>query len=131
MALHTDNMEKVQDWGENPPPDIWYHVRIVKAEEGLSKESNEPVVNLHLKIQDEPYIGRVMFDSVSLQKHALFKLKAYYGACEYYPAETGHDPDQLLDRECYVKPLGKMHKGESRLDIKPFNIKPLRGGRPQ
>ena len=35
MTIHTDNMEKVQDWGENPPADTWYHVRISKVEEVL------------------------------------------------------------------------------------------------
>ena len=131
MTIHTDNMEKVQDWGENPPADTWYHVRISKVEEVLSKMSGEPTVNLSLKILDEPYVGRVIFDTASLQPHALFKLKAYYGACEYFPSAEGHDPEQLLDRECYVKPLGKIYQGEARLDIKPFNIKPVRGGRPQ
>jgi hypothetical protein len=131
MALHQEDMTKVQDWGENPEPNVWYHVRISKIEEGVSANSGEGVVKMNLKIQDEPYVGRIIFDNPSLQPQALAKLKAYYKACDYLPGPEGHDPETLLNRECYVKPEMKMYQGEQRLDIKPHNIRSLREGRPQ
>lgn len=131
MALHTEDMNKVQDWGENPPPDVWYHVRVAKVEEKNSENSGQPAVYIQLKIKDEPLIGRVILDNCSLQAHALAKLKAYYSACDYHPGPEGHDPEQLLDRECFVRPNGKIMNGESRLEVKPHNIKPLSSGRPQ
>lgn len=133
MALHTDDMEKVQDWGENPPPDQWYHVRFKKVEEKPSANSGEPTAYFQLSIQEEPYVGRVILDLASLQPHALAKLKAYYKACEVDQAFSGggHDPEWLLDRECYVKPSGKIVNNENRLEVKPHNIAPLREGKPQ
>lgn len=130
MALHAENMNQVQDWGESVPPDTWYHVRISKVEEKESTTGN-PKVQLVLKVQDEPFVGRTIPDSPSLQAHALMKIKAYYTACEYFPGPEGHDPEMLLDRECFVKPTEQMLQGEKRLDIKPHHIKSLRDGRPQ
>jgi hypothetical protein len=131
MALHAENMNEVQSNTEMVPVDVWYHVRISKAEEGVSNTSGEPTVKLNLKIQDEPHIGRIIPDTASLQKHALFKLKAYYVATEYTPGSEGHDPEQLLDRECFVKPSSRMVEGTPMYDIKPHHIKSLRDGRPQ
>lgn len=130
MALHTENMAEIKDSGEMVPEKFWYHVRISKAEEGVSSTGG-PVVKLNLKIQDEPNIGRVIPDTASLQPQALFKLKAYYTACDYTPGAEGHDPEQLLDRECFVKPTIRLYEGEQRYDIAPHHIKPLRDGRPQ
>lgn len=131
MAMHSDNMDSVKDQNENPTQGIWYHVKVTKVEEAVSKESNSPIIKLQLKIQDEPFVGRLLFANPSLQAHALFNLKAYYTGAEYFPGPEGHDPEKLLDREFYVKPTGKVVGGEERLEIKAHNIKPLRNGRPQ
>lgn len=132
MALHMEEMNDVKVGGEQVDMDKWYHVRFSSVEEATSENSGEPVVKFKLKIQDEPFVGRVIPDFASLQPHALFKLKAYYEACEYFPERgQGHDPEKLLDRECYVKVTSKVYQGETRTDIKPHHIKPLREGRPQ
>lgn len=131
MAMHGTDMSQISDWGDMVEPDVWYHVRIAKVTEDVSTTSGEGIVKMSLKIQDEPYVGRVIPDNPSLQTHALFKLKAYYKACEYFPGPEGHDPEQLLDRECFVRPSIRKLGGEDRYDIKPHHIKPFREGRPQ
>lgn len=131
MTIHRDNMNEVPDWGENVPPDTWYHVRVAKVEEKASANSGEPTAYFQLKVLDEPYVGRVILDNASLAKHALGKIKNYYKATDYFPGPEGHDPEQLLDRECYVKPTGRVYKGGARLEIAPHNIRSVRDGRPQ
>jgi hypothetical protein len=71
----------------------------------------------------------MIFDVCSLQAHALFKLKAYYTAVGYKPAPgQGHDPDHLLDGECWVYAEHKVYDGATRIDIKPYAIKSLQEG---
>ena len=129
MALHTENMNEVKS-GQELIPEGWYHIRVAKVEETTSSTGG-PVVKMNLKIQDEAFIGRIIPVMASLQAQALFTLKAFYEACEYHPGPEGHDPEQLLDRECFVKVTHKMLEGEQRTDVKAHHIKPLREGRPQ
>lgn len=130
MALHAENMLEVKSQGESVEVNKWYHVRVSKVEERTSGTGNATVLLL-LKVQDEPFVGRTIPVICSLQPQALFSLKAFYEACEYTPGAEGHDPEQLLDRECFVKATEKIVDGEPRIDIKSYNIKPLRDGRPQ
>lgn len=126
MSVHTDvDINDVPNPGELPE-EGWYHVRIAKVTEGESTTGN-PKVDLQLKIQNEgPNTGRMIFDTLSLQAHALFALKAYYNAVGYKPARgQGHDPDNLLDCELWVKYDHKMVDGNPRGDIKSHNIKSL------
>ena len=128
MAHHAHDMSQVPDPNE-AVPEGWYHCRIAKVEEGESK-SNNPVVNLQLKIQNEgAATGRIIFDTCSLQPQALFKLKAYYSAVGYKPTpDQGHDPDNLIDGEVWVFAEHKVYEGQTRIDIKPYAIKSLTEG---
>lgn len=129
MAQHMEDMSQVPDPGE-VVPEGWYHVRIAKVEEATSDNSGSPMVKLNLKIQTEgPAMGRVIADNCSLQPHALFKLKGYYNAVGYKPAPgQGHDPDHLLDGECFVYVAHKVYEGQTRTDIAPYMIKSLQEG---
>jgi hypothetical protein len=121
-------MSKVPAPGERVD-EGWYHVRISSVSEDLSKESNEPVIKLLLKIQSEgPMLGRVIPDNASLQSHALFKLKGYYKAIGYAPGEEGHNPDKLLDSEVYVYAEHGMYKGNPTINIPPWSIRSLQEG---
>lgn len=129
MAHHQDDMSQVPDAGE-AVPEGWYHVRISKVEEKSSENSGQPTVFLNLKVQNEgAAMGRVIQDNASLQAHALFKLKAYYTAVGYKPAPgQGHDPDHLLDGECWVYVEHKVYDGQTRTNILPYMIKSLQEG---
>lgn len=129
MSLYNDDMNKVADWGELLPED-WYHVRIAKVTEAVSKESNQPVVNLQLVCQEEPFTGKTIPDICSLQPHALAKLKAYYKATGQGIMDNGHDPELLMNAECWVKLMHKVYKSERRGEIPPYGIKSLLEGRP-
>jgi len=135
----TDNMNDVQDWGELVP-EQWYHVRVAKVKDTmldaannevpmLSKESNEPICQLNLAIQDEPFVGRVIVDTPSLQPHALSKMKRYYSKAGVgILPDGGHDPQLLLDAELYVKVTHEVFKGDKRSKITPFNIRGMMEG---
>ena len=129
MTLHTEDMNKVADWGELLPED-WYHVRVASVKENLSKESNEPVAVLQLVCQEEPFTGKTIIDTFSLQPHALAKAKAYYKATGQGILPNGHDPELLKDGECWVKLMHKMYKTEKRGEIPPYGIKSLFDGKP-
>lgn len=106
----------------------WYHVRISKVEVGVS-EKNFPVVKLQLKIQSEgKMLGRVIMDNASLQSHALFKLKGYYKAIGYNPGREGHDPEKLLDGECYVYAAHGSYNGQPNINVPPYSIRSMQEG---
>jgi hypothetical protein len=128
MPLLTDDMSHVPAPSDRVD-EGWYHVRISKAEVTVSATSNEPVVKLQLKIQgDGPMLGRIVPDNASLQSHALFKLKGYYKAVGYNPGAEGHDPEKLLDCECYVYVQHGTYQGNPTINIPPFSIRSLQEG---
>lgn len=131
MALHTEhNMEDVAAPGEIVPAGN-YHVRVSKVEEKDSTTSGQPIAIFQCKIQDDgPQFGRMLFIIASLQPHALFSLKAVYNAAGYKPGAEGHDPEQVLDSEFYVKvEIEKDPKsGEDRNKIPPNGIRSLSKG---
>jgi hypothetical protein len=125
MPLLSQDMSSV-----SAPTDLvaegWYRVRIAKAEVTTSKENNEPCVKLNLKVQDEGLmLGRIIPDTASLQPQALFKLKGYYNAVGYKPGPEGHDPDKLIDGECYVMVAHQMYKGNPNINVPPWSIRSL------
>ena len=127
MPVYQHDMGKVEKWGD-VPNEGWYRVRIEKGEERSSKESNEPMWCLWLKSQQEPSVGRIIFDMCSLQPHALAKLKAYYEAVGYQPGPEGHDPERLNGQELFVKVDHEVYQGEKRAKVAPYNIKSLSEG---
>jgi len=127
MPNYQHDMSKVEKWGD-VPAEGWYRVRVEKGEERSSKESDEPMWMIWLKVQNEPHVGRLIMDMPSLQPHALAKLKAYYEAVGYQPGPEGHDPERLNGGELFVKVDHEVYKGEKRAKIAPYNIKSLTEG---
>lgn len=127
MPLFMQDMSKVEDWGA-VLPEQWYRVRIEKGELRESKESGNQVWAVWFKVQDEPHIGRVIFDQFSLQAHALAGLKALYKACDYVPGPEGHDPEKINGAELYIRPEHEMYEGVKRMKVKPWNIRRLQDG---
>lgn len=128
MALRKDDMSTVQKWGD-PLPKGSYQFRIEKVEEKISDSSGSPVVWLYLKCQEEPYVGRTVVDIVSLQPHALAKLKAYYEAIDYTPGPEGHDPETLLNKELYCYVDQDLYEGTVRNKVPPFGPRHLMKGK--
>jgi hypothetical protein len=128
MPLHTEhNMNEVPAPSDRVD-EGWYHVRISSVSEEDSKSGN-PIVKLQLKIQDQgPMLGRIVPDNVSLQPHALFKLKGYYKAIGYNPGPEGHDTDKLLDAEVYVYVQHATYEGNPTINIPPYSIRSLNEG---
>jgi hypothetical protein len=135
MSMQQGDMTKVQKWGD-VPPEGWYKVRVEKVQDRekdgsgplLSKESNEPIVMLYLRAQNEPFVGTLIMDIPSLQPHALAKLKAYYEAVNYIPGPEGHDPEKLVGTELFIKVDHDVYEGNQRAKIAPYNIKSLNDG---
>ena len=125
--MYGQDMSKVEKWGDIPA-EGWYHVRIDKGEERASKESNEPMWCMWLKVQNEPHVGRLIFVMCSLQPHALAALKAYYEAAGYIPSPEGHDPEKINGAELYVGVTHEMYQGEKRAKVAPWNIKSMQEG---
>lgn len=128
MAVHTEDMSQVA-----APTDRvdegWYHVRISSVKEDVSQTAGEPIVKLLLKVQNEgPMLGRTIPDNCSLQPQALFKLKGYYKAINYNPGPEGHDPEKLLDGECYVYVQHDTYQGNPTLKVPPYSIRSLNEG---
>lgn len=130
MTKHSDDMSGVSKWGD-PLPKGSYHFRIEKVEERTSELSGNPVVRLHLKCQEEPFVGRVVVDDVSLQKQALAKLKAYYEAVDYNPGPEGHDPETLLGKELFVYVDQDVWDGVTRNKVPPFGPRHMMKGKHQ
>jgi len=128
MPMLNDDMSSVANPTDAVDEGV-YHVRITKAEVTTSKSNNQPCVKLLMKIQNEgPMLGRTVPDTASLQSHALFKLKAYYSAIGYKPGPEGHDPEKLIDGECYVLVQHATYEGNPTINIPPWSIKSLNDG---
>lgn len=128
MPLLQHDMTKVEKWGDIAN-EGWYRVRVDKGEMRESKETpGEQTWYLYLKVQNEPFVGKLIMDIISLQKHALAHLKAYYLAVGYEPGPEGHDPERLNGSELFVGVTHEVYKGEKRAKIAPWNIRSLNEG---
>lgn len=129
MPMLTQDMSTVPAPGEAPPKG-WYQVRVSKVEITESKNSGNQQVQLDLKIQqpDSGFVGRPLRDFLSLQPHALLKLKAYYKAVGYNPGPEGHDPDKLLDAELWVYGEPEVYQGQTLFKIAPWSIRNITEG---
>lgn len=117
----------VPDFGELLP-EGFYHVRVEKVEDKESKESGNMQTQLWLKVQNEPFVGRVIPDFASHQPQALFKMKAYFKAAGLMDrvAQAGSwESEWLVGTEFYVQITHDTYKGEKRMKVPPFGIKAL------
>jgi len=124
MPLYVDDMSTVPKTGE-PVSKGWHRFRIDEGEE-FTSESGHPAFRYRLVCQDEPEVGRVVTFDCSLQRQALFNLKAVYEACGYNPGPEGHDPATVIGGEIYVKIGHKEYpkgSGSIRPEIKSYNIR--------
>lgn len=129
MPMLQHDMTKVEKWGESLP-EGWYHFRLTKIEGPVkSKSSGEDQLIFTFKCQEEPFVGRNQMDFVSLQPHALAKLKSYYSAAGYNPGPEGHDPDNILEAEYYLLLVEDTYEGQKRSKIPPWGIRAIEEGK--
>lgn len=103
MAIYQDDMSTVPDSGE-PVSRGWHRFRVEsKGERDSSNTPGAKTWRYYLVCQDEPEVGRTVTMDCSLQRHALFNLKALYKACGYNPGAEGHDPATIDGGELYGK----------------------------
>jgi hypothetical protein len=132
--MADEDMMLTDDMSQVPAPsdavnEGTYHVRITSVEKAMSKENNQPIIKLLMKIQDEgPMLGRTVPDNASLQPQALFKLKGYYKAIGYNPGPEGHNPKKLIDGECYISVVHSTYKGQATINVPPWSIRSLQEG---
>lgn len=128
MPMLNDDMSKVAAPSE-AVDEGWYHVRISKVDITTSISKGEPCVKLLMRIQSEgPMFGRTVPDTASLLPQALFKLKGYYNAVGYKPGPEGHDPEKLLDGECYIYAQHDSYQGQPTIKVPPYSIRALQDG---
>lgn len=128
MALHTEDMSQVPDFGELVPEFEGYHVRVSKVEERESSTGN-PVAFINCKVQTEgEAFGRNISIIASLQPHALGTLKAVYKASGYTPGPEGHDPEHIIDAEFYVNVVHEKYNGQDVAKVPNWSIRSLDQG---
>lgn len=83
-----------------PVPPGTYECSFVKFENAISANSGQPTVKLRYQIVDGDQEGRVLFQTVSLQRQALFSLKRTMQAlgADEDILESDFDTDEELPR---------------------------------
>lgn len=85
--------------GLDPIPVGWYQGSIVKAEETVSKSSNNPMINVQWKIEGGKFDGRVIFDSLVFAENTLWRVKRTLQALGYANDFKGDViPDELVGK---------------------------------
>ena len=74
------NMKEVKDDGFAPIPEGLYNVVVDKAELTTTKDTGNPMIKATLKVQDEPFKNRLVWDNFILTSTALWKLKSFLDA---------------------------------------------------
>ena len=73
-------MKEVKDDGFAPIPEGLYNVVVDKAELTTTKDTGNPMIKATLKVQDEPFKNRLVWDNFILTSTALWKLKSFLDA---------------------------------------------------
>jgi hypothetical protein len=126
MTMIAQDMTKVAAAGDLVP-EGWYAVR-VKNVEHIPAEQNR--VNLQLAIQDEGFVGRIIFDNPQADvPMGAAKVKSYYTAIGYNPGQEGHDPEKLLDTEFYVYVVHNTNGDKKYANVAPWSIRSMQQGK--
>jgi hypothetical protein len=102
-------------------PEGTYSVKITEAE--LSKsQSGNPMVKVVFEVTEGKNKGAKLFENVSLQPQALFKLKSILLAVGYDIPDGAFDLDvnDLLDLECQVEVAHEKYEGKNKARIVEF-----------
>lgn len=76
-----------------------YDFRVAKIEQKTGKTSGKAYLNVELECFDEDYLGRRVFDILSLGDSSLWRLKAFAVACGV-DIEFEFDTDDFIGEEC-------------------------------
>lgn len=111
----TVDMEGVESGGRTCP-DGTYVATITEVEEKTSKTSGEPMLVAKWKITDRAAKGVSLFDNLSLQPQALWRLKSLLEGLEIeVPDSTlDLDLDELVDTECRIVVENETYEGKQR-----------------
>lgn len=97
-----------------------YLASIDKVEETTS-QNGKPYWNVEFTIQEEPYVGRKVWDIFMLNAEALWKLKRLAKAVGLdLSGRNDIDSDDLMNAECHVVIANEMYDGELRNRVKGY-----------
>lgn len=103
MAMEIDfgAVEDAEDF--SPVPDGKYHVRVVEIEEKVTR-NGDPMWNLTLEVQEGPYAGRTIWDSLTFTAAALKRVKLVLSRLGVdVSGKVKLDPSLIMDREAIVE----------------------------
>jgi hypothetical protein len=112
--------------GFEPLPVGKYNVRVDKAEYGTSQNSGQPKVEVTLKVTNPPkYRGRIIWNHLSLQQQALFRVKQLLIALGYPKEELEGKIDvdltDIRGMECTVTVAHKQREdGSVQMNVTKF-----------
>jgi hypothetical protein len=104
-------------------PEGTYSVKVAEAEI-VESQSGNPMVKIVFEVTEGKQKGSKLFENVSLQPQALFKLKALLLALGYDIPDGAFDLDvtELLDLECEVEVAHEKYEGKNRAKIVEYII---------
>lgn len=103
-------------------PEGTYSVKVAEAELTESQSSGAPMLKIVFEVTEGKHKGSKLFENVSLQPQALFKLKSLLTALGYDIPEGAFDLDtaDLIDLECEVEVAHEKYEGRNRARIVEF-----------
>lgn len=116
MPLHVDMTGVKESLAALPPGN--YPARVDNVEVGEARTSGQPVLNIHYTVTGGPHAGRKVFQTISLQQTALWKLYQTLEAFGYSEADLSGelelDEQELINMECTLVMVQRPWKDEMR-----------------
>jgi len=101
-------------------PEGAYVVSVFDVAEGTSMSGNKKLV-IKYKIEEGKYIGRFIWDSISLSKNSLWRLQKFVRALGFpYTSEQEIDTDEWIGKKLIVLVRKNTYQGKENLKVMDF-----------
>ena len=116
-------IDEIKDEGIQPIPAGVYAVKVEVAEIRDNKAGDGKLVYLEYAIQDEPHVGRKLFDRLSLKEKALWKLKRFLTAAQVPYEGSSFATEDILGSKLSVQVVTETYNGKLSNSVSDYIVK--------
>lgn len=116
------SIDEIKDEVRLPIPAGQYGVKVEVAEIRDNKAGDGKLVYLEYAIQDEPFVGRKLFDRLSLKDKALWKLKRFLKAANVPYEGSSFSTEDVLGSKLSVQVESGVYNGKPTSEVGDYII---------
>ena len=116
-------IDDIKDEAIQPIPAGAYNTKVEVAELRDNKAGDAKLVYLEYSVQDEPYVGRKLFDRLSMKPKALWKLKRFLVAAQVPYDGSNFATEDILGAKVTLQVSTGTYNGKATNEVEDYIVK--------